>query len=581
MFSRHLAAGPALVVLVAVAPPVHADGCRTLRFTFQPECFHAPGGVCGPRKVNDQKLDLPPQIAVWIESADGAQFIDSALVTSGVAVRGLGNRPGRWDFLSSPKFPYGKRAMALPVWAHRRGKLYDTVVFQDDEPGQERESWLGWHEPISSPDPYYCRPMQTAEIDVDAVSCPTATFNSAKGRLEPSLPRVFYPPRNDLTAFSAKDCDQPIAGGLACPGTSAMRYSALNDLDAVAAATPPVGKPYSGTWTVPAALPMGNYAVFVEVGKEFDDNAFHQHPAYEDSRLLGYGLGKNFGQPSVVYRVPIRLDGEARAASVSTIAGYGDWTGQTGDLTPQDGSITTGVPGSGEGRLGIIDGPAGMGRVQVAVEACMPMQCDPLPAPPDPVTGVEVPTSGLGPDTVQLRFVQTGDGGKPVVAYEIRYRASSESGMTEEEFGGATPVMQVAPEAPGLSSAVLIDGLKPETSYVAGIRAVGRCMTRSPLSFVAFRTTVMKFRQLSGCFVATAAWGSTQDKELDLLRRLRDRGTRASALGAAAVDAYYRSAPAPADVLARSSAGRALVRAVLGPVARLAGGVDALAAGLR
>ncbi len=96
---------------------------------------------------------------------------------------------------------------------------------------------------------------------------------------------------------------------------SATSYATLNDLDAVAAATPPYGAPYTGTWTIPTTLPAGDYALLVEVNKEFDNNAAHTHPSYTDPQLSGYGLTNNFGQPSVVYRVPIQIDvGRRRGA---------------------------------------------------------------------------------------------------------------------------------------------------------------------------------------------------------------------------------------------------------------------------
>src|ERR1044071_5512937 len=66
--------------------------------------------------------------------------------------------------------------MVLPVWAHKRNKLYDRIVFQDC-----RENSLGWHESISSTEPYYCRPLTPAENSVDAVTCPTTRFSTDKG----------------------------------------------------------------------------------------------------------------------------------------------------------------------------------------------------------------------------------------------------------------------------------------------------------------------------------------------------------------------------------------------------------------
>ena len=108
---------------VFVPRPASAD-CTVLDYTFQPDCFRAAAHaacVFDPRHP-----DLGPQIAVWLESADGTSFVDTLMVTNAVAVHGIGNRPGTWDMRSGPRFPYGRRPMALPIWAHARGKLYAT-----------------------------------------------------------------------------------------------------------------------------------------------------------------------------------------------------------------------------------------------------------------------------------------------------------------------------------------------------------------------------------------------------------------------------------------------------------------------
>ncbi len=345
----------------------------TLRYVFQPDCYHAAGAAGCAQTVD--RLDLGPQIAVWLESADGARFVDTLMVTNMTAARGIGNRPGVWNFLSAPFFPYGKRRMALPVWAHARGKLYDTVVMQDG-----RETWLGFHESLSSSEPYYCRPLMDREINVDAITCPTR-FTSVKGKLDPSI-QSYYPPRNDLTMFSNTDCDG-VGGSLPGCSVSAMSYAALDDLDAVAAATPAYGGPYTGTWTIPAALAVGDYALSVEVNKEFDTNPSHSHPSYEDPQLKGFGLGNNFGQPSVVYRVPIRIDvvaGARATATTSQIAGYSDWTGEDGAIIARDATISTADPGSGEARLLEITTTAGTGRVHVSLEPCASSACAPRAA---------------------------------------------------------------------------------------------------------------------------------------------------------------------------------------------------------
>ena len=299
------------------------------------------------------------------------------MVTNATSVRGIGNRPGRSDFLSGPLFPYGKRIMSLPIWAHARGKTYSTLFMQEDTcaVGGPGESCLGWHESFSSPELYYCRPLQETEAqaaigtEVDAITCPTK-FNSEKGQFDPTMPS-FYPPRSDLTTFTSLD------------GSDPPTFAAVNDLDAVAAATPPYGSVYNGTWAVPSTLPPGDYTLMVEVNKEYDSNASHLHPDFDDSHLPGYGTDGNFGQPSVVYQVPIHIDvtaGTTDAQSTSQIIGYGDWTGTTGVINPRDSTISTSSPGSGEGRLLVIsDSSSGLsGRVLAKVETSVRLD-DPTP----------------------------------------------------------------------------------------------------------------------------------------------------------------------------------------------------------
>jgi len=71
---------------------------------------------------------------------------------------------------------------------------------------------------------------------------------------------------------------------------------------------------------------------------------------------------------------------------------------------------------------------------------------------------------------------------------------------------------------------------------------------------------------LSGCFIATAAYGSAMAPDVDAMRRVRDRLRPASTMFAVATDLYYRAGPAAAAVLGRSDTARALVRSLLAPV---------------
>jgi hypothetical protein len=573
------------VCIGALPSPARADNCQLLRFSFQPDCFRSADGVTCVQSVD--KLDLGPQIAVWVETADH-QFVDTLMVTNTVAARGLGNRPGEWNFLSGPKFPYGKRQMALPIWAHARNHLYPQVVMQDG-----MEDWLGWHESISSEDLYYCRPVRAQEIDVDAITCPTK-FNSAKGKIDPTLPMVYYPPRNDLTAFTSRDCDLPYAQ-LPCPRSGEM-YSTMNDLDAVAAATPAYGRPYSGTWPIPATQAPGDYALMIEVNKEYDVNAAHTHPAFEDPRLLGYGINNNFGQPAVVWRVPFDVT-NPREVAADQIYGYGAWDGANGAIAPRDQTITAGVAGAGEGRLMTIRGANGTsGRVLVSVE-----QCDTVEPPvPDggegsdarglggrgggggadgatvcddtselsPVSDLSIDPTTLTATTVRVVFTGAPSASQPS-DYEVRYSVGKS--LTDDDFlHQAISAPQVMLDGGGTSVSVVLPDLKPSTSYAVGVKYQGDCARKSQLAWITFDTTGAKFKQLSGCFIATAAYGSALDPAVDAMRQVRDDLTRRSPLFAAAADLYYRSGPAAAAVLKQSQTARAVVRRLLGPAAALA-----------
>ena len=150
-----LVATCSFATLVGAARLAHAaGGCGDVVYSFQPDCYQPKGdGTCGQTL---QHLDFGPQIAVWIDGQSHARR--TLMVTSLTATRGIGNRPGVWDFRSGPKFPYGKRWMSLPLWAYARGKLFDTAFMQDD-----RETWMGFHEAHSSKETYFCRPLGSSE----------------------------------------------------------------------------------------------------------------------------------------------------------------------------------------------------------------------------------------------------------------------------------------------------------------------------------------------------------------------------------------------------------------------------------
>src|SRR5581483_11011887 len=148
------------------------------------------------------------------------------------------------------------------------------------------------------------------------------------------------------------------------------------------------------------------------------------------------------------------------------------WTGTSGDVLPRDATITA-DPGSGEARLLPIAGPTGMGRVHVSLEQCTPVVCDPLPPPPTVVTGLHVADDDVTATTADARFMQASANGVPVMGYEIRYRPAKEATLSLDDFLQSPRAPLVTPAAPGWAASVHLDGLKPNTHYVVGVRAQG------------------------------------------------------------------------------------------------------------
>lgn len=517
------------------------------------------------------------QIAIWIEDANH-EHVQDVLVTQATGKLGIGNRPGRSDFLSSWRAPYGARPAALPIWAHRRGVKYPKIVFFDDDP-QDQDS-LGWHENASSPESYFCRPLTPDEhetISLDTMTCPSpATFQSDKGRFADDNLTSFYPPRNDLISFEAShDSDD------------ARMFSKINDLDAYTAATPAGNKAEFVTAVVPAeVLERGPIAAWIEINLEADQNADftfdRENDHFVDPRLSSYGVAY-YGQPSVVYRVA--FSGQDQGFySTSDYYGYGMWDGSTGKINSPDNTISTGG-GSGADRLQsytLNDETFRWGVYSHGNDEGGPIdptddggwgQCEAMELPP--IENLEIESTNF--DTAEVRFTipqlpTSPNGETPEVSRVKVYYITGENELTDELLGAAIERSYPGDVVtPGEQASVEVDQLWGTYTYHFGVTYEDKCANESTLVTESATTPAQEFQTVEGfCFMATAAYGAAWHSEVLGLRLFRDVYLRSNPVGRDLVRFYYTYSPPLADIVARQPLLRSMVRSVVQPVADLA-----------
>ncbi len=542
-----------VAAVLCALPSAAAADCRALEIDFKPVA------------------NL--QIAVWIEDAQG-HYVDTAYVTRLTGALGLANRPGNHLFKTDFRFPYGRRDMVMPVWAYARnhhsgyvvmgGAEGNTIAGCEANGGADTDcddNSIGYHFGVSSPEPFYCSPqggVTSVVKGVDVVSCASAFYGS-KGAYAAQPLSSLYPPRADLTTF--------VAGH---DGPDAMAFSKVNDLVAISGATPAGNAVVGVTWTPPAD---GAYVIKLEASLESDFNASWNKTPFPDDHSELNGYGHNFlGQPSIVYSVPFTV-GAMAPASTAKYAGYGQWDGSAGTLNPPDSTITD-SPGTGAGRLLDVTDGTGTWRLEVKPSAMCPgdggvvdggsSDGGTCAAPAAPTSFTITP----GSTSVSVSFASA-VGGATTTAFQVRY---SSQPITDQNFDQAIPSSTLPPPPGVLGSTVTtsITGLRSQQTYYVAARALSVCQSPSPVVAASFTTLAAQFATLHGCFIATAAYGTPQAKQIDVLRRLRDRQLLPTPLGRLAVATYYALSPPVANAIATDEHLRAGARAIVQPLVDLA-----------
>jgi hypothetical protein len=603
LMSRRASFLTAAAAVLTMAAPAGAAGDRAIVFSFTPT--------------------ERAQIAIWIEGADG-RFLGTVGLTQAVGARGIGNRPGAAQMNSGYRWPYGRREGVLPIWAHRRMSApgavpFPRIVFQDRVEGLASRTCDD-----STRDAYFCLSFNVASTgrdQLDAITCASASaFNSDKGRIltaddvaagysepirlggqEVTRPLGLgspYPPRRDfITCASASHVSSCVGGpnGTCQDHADAATYAdvaraVMPDIDAVTMATPPAGVEQAVMYSVPAEWPDGDYVAYLEVNTEGDYNGTFNADTfptpcapfdncmvpYWDSWAVEYGYAYR-GQPSVVFAVPFTIGAAATFSTVRPV-GFGSVDGTDGDpgaMHDMNGTITddpTGAPGSGADRL--LMNASFSSRLEVEVRPCISQTA---PGAPTELVVEPVADPKHSHEWAHLRFRAPADAVAGISRYEVRTSSDQAiiagdatsfiRGLPGQAASSKTEGLVVPVDgAPGSVVEADLGGLRTMTHYWIGVRAVDRCNRAGPHAVAEITTTAVNFTRLSGCFIATAAWGSPLEPTVAALRQARDRLAGESSLFAVATELYYRSSPPAADVLRRSETARALARHLLGPV---------------
>jgi len=148
--------------------------------------------------------------------------------------------------------------------------------------------------------------------------------------------------------------------------------------------------------------------------------------------------------------------------------------------------------------------------------------------------------------------------------YTLTMAASPIMGGTAYDVTGASPYSEgeVVSIQAVAASGYQFAGWAVPAGTLANAYAAATTFTM-PAQNVVVTATFQVIPTSSGCFIATAAYGSPVAEQLDVLRGFRDGVLLESGAGSQFVDLYYRLSPPVADFISGDSLLRTLVRELL------------------
>lgn len=187
---------------------------------------------------------------------------------------------------------------------------------------------------------------------------------------------------------------------------------------------------------------------------------------------------------------------------------------------------------------------------------------------PDAPTGI---TATPGGEAIKVKWNEVSD----VQSYKIYYGTEGallSTGSKPEDISGVKSSQSTT------TSTTLKNNISADTIYMISVTAINSNGNESLLGDVVTAQTEKtkdfweSYREENAdvdggfCFIATAAYGSTQEKHVALLRQFRDDILMQSAPGRAFVETYYKLSPPLAHFIGQHPTARAITRVLLWPL---------------